>query len=241
MFKDTLNASFEFFLEKISGRFWAFSLQLIVSYIAVAVFTLLITVIIIPLFNQGSLNLDLYSFDGLFNWIRMIDPVWTVTIAIAINGLFNLDSEQKKLSFVDFYNNKSSQFWMELLIAVSILSAVFVIYYKSEFLLSLSDQTPLELLLDNGFENTRNTLSVFLSNWMSYLVMASPIVAIVIVELRERRRNGITLVTPVWKVVITLIILKFILAWLFIDLGICLSFILHSHQVAEMGIRTTAH
>lgn len=211
IFKDTLNASFDYFLEKIKGRFWAFLVQLVVSYLAVAFFTLLITTIIISLLNQGTFSLDLFSAEGLFEWMRMIDPVWLVTSVIAVNFMFKSDLLNKRMSFPDFYANKSPQFWLDLLVAVAIVAVGFTLYFKNELLLSYTYDHNLELLLDAGFENDVYSMSGLLSNWISYAVISLPLVAVVVIEFRDRKRNGLELKISLWKILAAVILLSFVL------------------------------
>lgn len=214
IFKDTLNASFDYFMEKIKGRFWAFLVQLVLSYLAVAILTLMITVTIISLLNSGEFTLDLFSAQGLFEWVRMIDPVWMVTVVIGVNFLFNTDPLNKRMSFPDFFEGKSTQFWLDLVLAVAVLAVVFTIYYKNELMLSF-DRPPLEVLLSEGFGDFKSPLETLLSNWIYYTVMALPIIAVIVIEIRERKRNGFSLKIALWKVMMALVLLIFILTWTF--------------------------
>ena len=215
IFKETFNSTFDYLIEKVKGRFLAFAIQLVLSYLAVAIFTLLITVAIIPLFNQGEFSLDVLTADGLFEWVRMIDPVWTVTVVVGVNYLFLADPSQKRMSFPDFFKGKSSSFWLDLVIALAVLAVILTVYYKNEILLSFTHPDPLDLLLLQGFENFEYTFSKLLSNWIYYVVWASPVVAIFIIEIRERKRKGFILKMPIWKMLMASIVLSFIIYWIF--------------------------
>lgn len=223
IFKDALNASFDYFLEKIKGRFWAFLVQLIVSYLAVAFFTLVITTVIISLLNQGKFSLDLFTAEGLFEWMRMIDPVWLITAVIAVNFMFKTDLLNKRMSFPDFYANKSSQFWLDLVVAIAIVAVGFTIYYKNELLLSYNYDNNLELLLDAAFENDVYSISGLISNWISYIVVALPVVAVLVIEFRDRKRSGFQLKISFWKILLATILFSFILTLTFNYLAVMFS------------------
>ena len=215
VFKESLNATFNFFLQKVKGRFVSFMVQLVVSYLAVAIATLLITMIVIPILNQGQFSLDLFSLHGLFAWVRMVDPAWTVTVVIASNFLFTSNLNDRKMSFPDFYTKKSSNFWLDLSAAIVVLSLVLIVYYKNELLLSSADKTPLELLLSEGGMNLGFTVSSLISSWISYIVIVLPIFAIVLIDVRERKRMGVQEKIPIGKAFLALVIISFTLAWTF--------------------------
>ena len=167
--------------------------------------------------NQGGFSLDLFSADGLFEWMRMIEPVWTVSIVIAVNYLFKKGLSRTKMSFPDFYIQRSSGFWLDLIIAVSVLSVVLTIYYKHELMLSFDGQ-PIDYLLSQGFENLKTSLSSLFSSWISYIVMSLPILALILIEVRERKRNGFKLKLPIWKLFLATLLLSFIVYWTFNNL-----------------------
>lgn len=210
--KETLNSSFDYFIQKVKGRYLAFAVQLIVSYLAVALFTLLITTVIVALISQGGLSLDLFSMNDLFEWMRMIDPVWVVTTVIAVNFLGKSNLSNKRMSFPDFYKGRSSAFWLDLVIAVVTLSVILTIYYKNELMLTF-DANPLDILLSQGFNGLKSPLETLLSNWIYYIVISLPIIAIVLIEVRDRKRNGFKLKLPFWKVLLALLFLSFIVSW----------------------------
>jgi hypothetical protein len=145
----------------------------------------------------------------------MIDPAWTVTVVIASNYLFTSDPNSKKMSFPDFYTKKSSGFWLDLVIAVAVLSLILAIYYRNELVLTFSDQTPLELLLAEGGMNLGFTFSALISSWISYIVKVLPILAIVLIEVRERKRSGVQVTIPIGKAFLVLILISFTLTWTF--------------------------
>ncbi len=213
-FKETLNSSFDYFIQKVKGRFLAFAIQLIVSYLAVALFTLMITLVMVSLMNQGNFSINLFSFTGLYEWIRMIDPVWMVTDVIAVNFLFVSGLSKERMSFPDFYKKRSSGFWLDLLIAVSILAVVLTIYYKNELLLT-NGASPIDLLLHAGFKNELNPLANLLSSWIYYTIISLPVIAIILIEVRERKRNRFKLKLSFWKILLGTLLLSFIISWTF--------------------------
>lgn len=215
--KEVLNSSFDFFIQKVKGRFLAFAIQLIVSYLAVALFTLLITSVMVAFMSQGGFSLDLFSINGLFEWMRMIDPVWVVTIVIAVNYLGKSDASNESMSFPDFYKGRSSAFWLDLVIAVAVLSVILTIYYKNELMLSF-EPNPLVQLLNEGLGGIKTPFQSLLSSWIYYTIISLPVITHVIIEVRDRKRNGLQLKLALWKVVIATLLLSFIVSWTFDNL-----------------------
>lgn len=214
--KETFNSSFDYFLKKVKGRYLAFLVQLVISYLAVAVFTLVISMIIVSMLNQGSFSIDVFSMNGLFEWMRMIDPVWGVTAVIAVNFLFKADLSAKTMSFPDFYKEKSPQFWLDLVIAVVTLAVVLTIYYKNELMLQFGVD-PIEQLINVGFDGMQSPMVELLSNWIYYSVISLPTAAVILIEVRDRKRNGFRLKRSFWKILITSLLLSFVITWAFDD------------------------
>lgn len=205
------NAAHDYLNQKVKGRFLSFAIQYIVSYIAVGLFTLMITMVAVSMLNQGDFSLDLFSSQGLIEWLTLIEPIWTVSSVIGVNYLFQANLSDNKMSFPDFYRLKSSGFWLDLIIALTILSIALSIYHRTLFLSGSAAPTNLELLLQSGYTNSKFHLASFFSRWLLFISQALPFIVIVIIEIRERKRNGCVVNYPIWKIFIAAVVIGIIL------------------------------
>lgn len=212
-FKSALSESFDYFSTKIKGRFIAFAIQLVLSYIGIGIFTFILTTLSLPLFYGGELSFNLLSTKGIYDWLVLIDPVWTVTIVIGVNLLFRTSSTNKQMSFPDFYGMRSSTFWFELFVAIAGLSILMILYHKNELFYPVSSGNDLDFLLGNAFEESMDFLTRFIENWLYYISLALPIVAIVVLEIRERQRSGVVLRQPIWKILVAAVLLGLLVTW----------------------------
>lgn len=212
-FKYALGSSFDYFSTRIKGRFVAFALQMVLSYVLVGAFTGIIAMLALPLFYDGSFSFDLFSSEFLYNWAVLITPVWTVSIVIGVNYLFRTNASEERMKFADFYSKRTSSFWGELFVTICLLTILFIVYNSNTIYFSPTYPNDLEYLLNEGFGENMGFLGMFLKNWLYYISLALPIVSIVILEIRERKRNGATLKQPLWKIIIVAILLGFFVSW----------------------------
>ncbi len=208
--QDAYNSAHDYLNLKVKGRFLSFAIQYIVSYIAVALFTLMITMVVVAMLNQGDFSLDLFSSQGLIEWLTLIEPIWTVSIVIGVNYLFTANLSENRMSFSDFYRQKSSGFWLDLIIALTVLTALLTIYHRNQLLFGNTSSSDLEILLNAGFNDTGWRLANLLSNWVMFISQALPFIAIVIIEIRERKRNGCVVNYPIWKILIAAVVIGII-------------------------------
>jgi hypothetical protein len=212
--KYAFNETFDFLLVKVRGRFASFIIQLVLSYLALAILTVIVTMVAVPLLNQGEMSMDVFSTQGMFQWAGMLDPIWIVTSVVCVNYFFRRSSAEQRMTFSDFYKGKSSGFWFDFSVAVAILAVVFIIFNRSSLFYSYSDNTPLDVLLTEGLENTAFSIQSVLSSWIFYLAYSSPVVALVIIEVRERKRNGVSLRTNILKVILVSVLMYFAVSWI---------------------------
>ncbi|NVK63902.1 MAG: hypothetical protein HWE22_04915 [Flavobacteriales bacterium] len=212
-FKHALGGAFDYFSIRIKGRFAAFAIQLVLSYLLVGVFTYIIAMLASPLFYGGSFSLNIISVDVLYDWALLIDPAWTVTMVVAVNFLFRTDLSNKRMKFADFYNKRTSTFWFELFLAVSLLTILLIIYHRNDLYYPISYGNDLDFLLGQGFGDNMEFLGPLIENWLYYISLSLPIIAIVVLEIRERKRNGVVLKHPMWKMLVVAIILGFFVSW----------------------------
>lgn len=213
LLKYAFNNSFDYFIGKVRGRFAAFVIQLVLSNIAITVFSIIATLIAVALINNGPLSLDVFSTEGIFQFAGMLESIWVVSSVICVNYFFRNPNVQR-MTFVDLYKGKSSGFWLDLSIALFLLAVVFIAYNRSVLFNSYADNiTPLNLLMNEGMENTGYSIQSIIGSWIYYIVHSLPVVAIILIEVRERRRNGITLKSNIVRVILIAILMYFVITW----------------------------
>jgi len=94
-----------------------------------------------------------------------------------------------------------------------LLTVLLIIYNSKSIYFSTTYSSDLGYLLSEGFGENMGFLGMFLKNWLYYISLALPIVSIVILEIRERKRNGVTLQQPLWKILIVAVFLGFFVSW----------------------------